>query len=121
MLPCQRKKLPRQGAVKVYDDGREVCANTHAGFTEYRARLAVMEIRQGGRCALSTGNCSGTLFFDHESGRGFSAAIRDDRIEVNGEWHNAALCYHHNSLKGSRRYKWVNGSYLPVEKFKEVA
>jgi hypothetical protein len=60
--------------------------------------------------------------FDHESGRGHGGGNRTDAIlDAEGNWVNAALCHNCNQWKGSRRYKWVNGSYLPVEKFKEVA
>jgi hypothetical protein len=57
--------------------------------------------------------------FDHEAGRG--AGKQDDRIEVAGLWQNAAVHEICNSLKGSKRYKWVNGVYKPVEKYKEKA
>jgi hypothetical protein len=39
------------GAVRVYrSDGREVCQDNAAGWREYKRRVKVMWLRQGGRC-----------------------------------------------------------------------
>jgi hypothetical protein len=73
--------------------------------------------RQGMACAI----CGSPLIFlwaefDHQAGRGMNGAHRDDRILIGGEWHNSALCRPCNSVKGSRRYSWQDGQYLPVVK-----
>lgn len=99
--------------VKVYPDGREVC--TAAGYREYMSRRDAMAVRQNGRCAL----CGDYMFFqtfDHERSRG--GGKRDDRIEVDGKWQNAAVHFECNTRKGSKRYAWVNGKYVPVPKEK---
>lgn len=80
------------GAVRVYPDGREVCQDNAAGWREYRRRVKVMWLRQGGRCCdcgkpLSLGNAT----FEHQRRRGMGAAWRDDRIEKDGQpWNGAA-------------------------------
>ena len=86
----------------------------HGGRAEYFRRLGDMVERQGGICALCPSDDG--AYFDHEAGRGSSGAKRDDRIEVDGHWQNAALCYNCNALKGSKRYHWVDGKYVPVTK-----
>jgi hypothetical protein len=57
---------------------------------------------------------------DHQDGRGHGGGIRDDRTIVNGEWHNAAVHGICNTRKGSKRYRWVNGKYVPVNNSQEV-
>jgi hypothetical protein len=106
--PARRKRE----AVKVYPDGREVCSDTTEGKREYQSRLFEMERRQGFECAL----CPNDMFltFDHQAGRGHGGGHRDDRILVDGEWQNAALCYHCNHMKGSKRYHWKDGKYVPA-------
>lgn len=117
MLACQRKKLPRQGAVK--KNGKVLNLETKEGLREYRSRTWEMSDRQKELCAI----CGYWMLrptFDHEAGRG--AGKRDDRIvDDGGNWINAAVHEHCNCLKGSKRYKWVNGVYKPVEKYREVA
>jgi hypothetical protein len=105
-------------AVKTYGE-REVCQGNAAGKREYKARTERMQKRQGGHCALCQWYLG--LEFDHQSGRGSGAGHRDDRIVVDGHWHNAALCRSCNSEKGSKRYQWVNGKYVEVVKQREVA
>lgn len=111
----------KRGPVKVYPDGREVCnCRTRSGSIEYRSRTAAMERRQQYLCAIC-GIGRQWFTFDHQNGRGMGGArggaIRDDRIEVDGEWFNAALCVTCQSMKGSRRYRWFkeNGQtkYVP--------
>lgn len=108
-------KYPIVNGVMTYPDGREVCQNTSAGRREYHLRKEAMVARQGFRSAIS-----GELIdycrseFDHEAGRGSNSSHRDDRIEVDGHWQNAALSHVDNSLKGSRRYRWEDGKYIPV-------
>lgn len=116
-LACQRKKLPRQGAVKVID-GREVCRReTKEGARIYRERTDAMARRQGGKCAIC--RLWRDLWFDHEAGRGSGGGHRTDAIlDAEGNWINAALCFECNSLKGSKRYKWIKGIYTPVTKEK---
>lgn len=78
-----------------------------------------MVMRQRGLDAI-TGEFLDTwaATFDHQSGRGSNSSHRDDRIEVDGEWRNAALSLASNTLKGSKRYEWRGGKYLPVERGK---
>lgn len=122
MLSCQRQKLPRKGAVKKFEDGREVCSDNAAGKVEYRNRTLAMHARQGGMDPI-TGEWMNyrDVTFDHEAGRGHGGGHRDDRIEVDGEWQNAALSVESQGIKCSKRYKWVNGKYLPVVRVREVA
>lgn len=106
--------------VRVYSDGREVCGLNPGGRSEYRRRLWIMCERQSWQCAMclrsmkhfeiretrfKENGClfSGAPTFDHESGRGMGGGHRDDRIEVEGKWHNAAVCLACNTEKGSRR------------------
>ena len=111
---------PTINGVKQYFDTagnlqREVCADTKAGRAEYGNRLTEMAMRQTYRCALTVGALyAENTTFDHEAGRGLGGAHRDDRIEVDGHWQNAAVTLHANTLKGSRRYKWIEGTYQEV-------
>ena len=96
-----------------------VCPDTILGNREYKMRIHAMWTRQDATCAY----CRLTLrydeaTFDHEAGRGLGGGHRDDRIEVDGRWHNAALHYACNGKKGSRRYRWQDGRYLPNERTK---
>lgn len=105
--PAARKRE----LVKVFPDGREVCPGV--GNREYINRREAMVIRQDGICAI----CETPMTFptfDHEHSRG--GGKRDDRIEIDGQWHNAAVHFECNTRKGSRRYHWVNGEYIPKEK-----
>lgn len=101
-----------KSSVKVFSGGREVCQDNSAGDREYKARTDAMQKRQGGHCALCPWYLGVT--FDHQDGRGAGGGHRDDRIEIDGKWHNAALCHTCNMAKGSRRYSWQDGKYLPV-------
>lgn len=101
----------RTPTVKTFLCGREVCQPTAAGRREYKSRTDAMQKRQGGRCALCPWYLGMT--FDHQDGRGSGGGHRDDRIEIDGKWHNAALCIQCNGLKGSRRYHWIDGIYIP--------
>lgn len=118
MLACQRQKLPRKGAVKKIGD-REVCnMETRKGREIYAERTAQMASRQRFRCAICKHLQLG-MQFDHESGRGSGGGHRTDAIlDAEGNWINAALCHICNQLKGSKRYKWQSGKYLPVVKEK---
>jgi hypothetical protein len=100
--------------VVVYPDGREVCSDTPEGRNEYWERTKQMANRQGWICACGCGDRldftespfrEGNLSFDHQNGRGRSR--RDDRIEIDGRWHNACLKYICNQLKGSRRIPYA--------------
>lgn len=125
MLAIYRKRLRRKTPAVMYPEGvggREVCSPTAAGRKEYKRRTEDLERRQKHRCAICL------LVFmrmqlDHQDGRGHGGGHRDDRIVINGEWHNAALCDFCNKNKASRRYRWKNGKYVPVvmEQFKETA
>lgn len=103
--------------VKTYSDGREVCTGTAFGKREYKRRTEAMRERQGGRCAIGGEWLAvGEAQFDHEAGRGSGGGHRDDRIEIDGQWVNAAVCGECNGRKGSRRYEWRGGLYLPIER-----
>ena len=114
----------RSPAVKVFPDGREVCdCTTKQGRSEYNSRTVSMAERQSHRCAMCQRSLHGYRpTFDHEAGRGAGGGHRDDRIEVfipdeDGitiRWQNAALCRSCNSEKGSKRYHWHEGKYVPV-------
>jgi len=102
-------------AVFVFPDGREVCnTKTTVGKLEYKSRTYQMLERQGMRCAICYSSL-GYIWsqFDHQAGRGSGGGHRDDRIVVDGQWHNAALCHSCNTQKGSRRYEWIAGVYQP--------
>lgn len=103
-------------AVNVFCDGREVCdLKCAAGKREYLYRIAEMMVRQGMVCPLCGGwlSCSDATF-EHQAGRGHGGGHRDDRIEVDGKPQNAAVHGSCNSKKGSRRYHWVNGNFIPA-------
>lgn len=97
-----RYELILAGAVRRYPDGREVCADSKPGRTEYHRRLKVMLQRQNHRCGL----CWRPLAlmnatFEHARRRGMGAAFRDDRIEnADGVWVNSAAHWVCNSEKG---------------------
>jgi len=98
------------------ENGRQVCTDTAAGKREYKARTTEMWLRQEGICPI-TGRWvdENVAQFDHEAGRGSGGGHRDDRIlNEDGEWQNAAVSPEGNTLKGSKRYQWVDGKYLPV-------
>lgn len=98
-----------------FPDGREVCTKTRLGKLEYDARRVAMWIRQGGKDAI-TGEWVDVSVaqFDHEAGRGANGGHRDDRIlNEDGSWKNAVLSPAGNTLKGSKRYHWENGKYVP--------
>ena len=103
-------------SVKTYPDGREVCLDTKAGRAEYKNRTRLMWERQEGRSAISLESITLDMaYFDHQAGRGFSGSHRDDRIEIDGKWHNAALSWSDNAGKGSKRYEWRDGHYVPKQ------
>lgn len=105
------KPLP---AIKVYRDFREVCHSNAAGRREYKARTRAMAERQNHGCAICSGHIDlYDITFDHQDGRGLSGGHRDDRIEIDGKWYNASLCADCNGDKGSKRYHWVEGKYIP--------
>lgn len=111
------KRLPKP-PVRVMPDLREICnLNIKAGKGIYTLRIAQMVSRQRYCCAI----CGTSLNpfeapeFDHEAGRGLGGAHRDDRIEVNGHWKNAAVHHFCNMMKGSKRYHWINGKYIPAK------
>jgi hypothetical protein len=127
-IPIQRTPLSNISAkakreakspvvVKVMAGGLEVCQRNPMGLAEYKRRTLEMAERQGGRCAICGFTFDGWLgqpTFDHEAGR--CVGKRDDRIEINGEWRNAALHQACNGHKGSKSYSWASGLYLPVKK-----
>ena len=82
----------------------------------YRTRTYEMEVRQGFKCAICTRISGSSMQFDHQDGRGHGGGNRDDRIvDDQGNWLNAALCAACNTLKGSKRYHWKNGAYIPCQ------
>lgn len=121
MLDCQKPKKKRKPAVKKIGD-REICnLETREGREIYAERTSQMASRQRFRCAICKHPQLG-MQFDHESGRGHGGGHRNDAItNAEGEWINAALCSNCNQWKGSKRYKWINGQYLPTKRLQEVA
>jgi hypothetical protein len=117
-LPHPKPGKRKPEAVHVYPDGREVCnRRTVAGRAEYMGRTLDMSRRQGRRCALCPFlMVPGDETFEHEEGRGMGGSHQDDRIVVNGEWKNAAVHYGCNGRKGSKRYHWLDGKYVPKER-----
>jgi len=105
----------KENGVWTYPDGRQCCDKTAAGVREYKRRTEVARVRQDCRCAICNRfMAQGGATLDHEEPRGFGGANRDDRMEHDdGTWRNAALCMICNGEKGSRRYHWVNGAYVP--------
>lgn len=120
MLAIFKTKAPRQVPVERFAD-REVCnRETAEGRREYQRRTYEMEKRQSFRCAICERTAGCAMEFDHQDGRGMNGSNRDDRIvDENGNWLNAALCHDCNTIKGSKRYYWLNRKYVP--KLKEVA
>lgn len=113
--PSQVRK--QRLVVKVYPDGREVCVlTTKKGMDEYMDRKKKMWERQGRRCALQISDqCKvrqgrwpfDATTFDHQNGRGMAGGKRDDRIEVEGKWLNAAVCWGCNGLKSSQNIPYL--------------
>lgn len=105
--------------VITFPDGREVCAmNSAKGRMSYVHRTDSMAYRQGNQCPMCKGafwSSIGSPTFDHQDGRGGNSGHRDDRLLRNGEWYNAALCHKCNGEKGSIRYHWQNGLYVPCK------
>lgn len=115
-LGYKAKAKAWHGAVRKFPDGREVCTETLAGKTEYKFRRTLMHERQHHICPLCGRYLEEYLTtFDHESGRGLGGSHRDDRIlDDDGNWKNAAVHFSCNGDKGSQRYHWQDGQYLPV-------
>lgn len=106
-------KRPRLGAYKELPDGAQICTDTAAGKREYFNRTRLMAARQNELCAI----CNRFMIdpqFEHQEGRGMNGSHRDDRTEIDGEWHNAAVDGDCNIRKGSKRFKWVEGIYREV-------
>lgn len=105
-----------EAGVVIFDDDREVCErSTIAGRREYINRREAMRQRQNCRCPMCNCYlCEDEARFEHQDGRGMGGGHRDDRIERDGEWFNAALCETCNSEKGSQRYCWMDGNYVPI-------
>lgn len=106
-------KYPIVNGVMTYPDGRERCLmGTVSGAKEYERRRLAMERRQGYVDPISLEWLVNPTF-DHQDGRGAGGSRRDDRIEIDGKWHNAALNANTNGRKGSKRYEWRDGLYVP--------
>lgn len=107
--PSQHYELLLDGALKVFPDGREVCTDTPQGWALYKDRIRQMVEWQNGLCCL----CAKPLrvvaaTFEHEAGRGFNGAHRDDRILDNeGRPINGAAHFSCNNSKGSRRVQYA--------------
>jgi hypothetical protein len=92
---------------RVYEGGREVLnRKTDLGRQAYEVRTLLMAARQNYLCGLC-GFPMSVPTFDHQDGRGMNGGKRDDRIEVNGVWQNAAVCFECNGLKGSKRVEYL--------------
>lgn len=94
--------------------GPEICdLDTAEGRRIYEARTNEMAELQNNRCAI----CGRPMFrpqFDHAAGRGHGGGHRDDRtVNSKGNRINAAVDGECNIAKGSKRYHWLNGKYLP--------
>lgn len=103
---------PKSEAVEKYGE-REICTDTAAGRREYFRRTREMAERQDHLCAI----CEEFMVdptYDHQRGRGLNGGFRDDRIVIRGRWHNAAVHFLCNGRKGSRKYRWFKGKYVPV-------
>jgi hypothetical protein len=108
--PAKRKAV----AVERFPGGREVCNKLLTdGRNEYRNRTMDMADRQKGLCAICLLPMQEEITFDHQAGRGFGGSNRDDRIDINGKWKNAAVHSRCNAWKASRRYQWIEGMYKP--------
>lgn len=107
IISYKAKAAHWQGAVRTMKDGREVCQQqTKAGADEYKLRRMIMRHRQKCLCALcGLWMSEEETTFDHERGRG--GGKRDDRIEIDGKWHNAAVHWLCNGDKGSRKVAYV--------------
>lgn len=104
-------------AVRTLPDGREVCnLRFSKGKQTYSDRTYRMGERQGHLCAMCREPFTHYRIatFDHEDGRGMNGSHRDDRIEVDGQWKNAALCIPCQGIKGSKRYGWQDDKYVPM-------
>lgn len=112
------RKLKRMRSSKepylVMPDGREICCPNKIGTDEYKRRIVVMAARQKYLCALCCLPLGMDATFEHQDGRGFNSSLRDDRTEIDGEWYNAATHTLCNGLKGSRRYHWIEGRFIPA-------
>jgi 5-methylcytosine-specific restriction endonuclease McrA len=109
------RMIRKENGVWTYPDGREVCDKTAAGLREYKKRTEQARTRQDCRCATCNRFLSqSAATLDHEEPRGFGGANRDDRMtHDDGSWRNAALCMICNHIKGSRRFHWKDGVYMP--------
>ena len=83
--------------------GREICNfKTTLGTLTYRERTMQMAMRQNFICRW----CGfpmplGSITFDHDNHR--TKSRQDDRIEVEGEWKNAAVHFVCNGERGSKK------------------
>lgn len=119
MLSCQKPPKRRKQAIK--KNGISLNLKTAEGKRLYEARTYEMSLAQGCLCAI----CRQLMLeptFDHALGRGHGGGHRDDRaFDEAGNQVNAAVCVKCNGIKGSKRYAWIGGLYLPVTKFKGEA
>ena len=69
-----------EGAVRRYQDGREVCQDNRQGWAEYKRRIEQMLGKQNFRCGLCGKRLNlADATFDHSRRRGMGSAFRDDR------------------------------------------
>ena len=107
----------KENGIWTYPDGREICdLRSPQGRKAYRDRIKQAGERQGWICCLHgiAPMCTGKMDYqygkgllavtlEHESGRGMGGSRRDDRMELDGRWHNGAAHMVCNSWKSSRR------------------
>jgi hypothetical protein len=106
------KKAPK--GFKTLPDGREICWGQDP--REYRRRTKEGGERQSWICCLYgyAPMCPGKMDWyygegmwkvtlEHEHGRGMNGGHRDDRMVIDGKWHNGAAHLVCNQWKGSRR------------------
>ena len=98
-----RAPRPKQDAVKVYPDGREVCSGTPEGMDVYCLRRIEMWERQSSTCAICGEWLSSTcITFDHEDGR--TSGHKNEKLwRDDGRPMNAAVHLYCNIQRGSKR------------------
>lgn len=109
-----------------FPDGKQICSNTPKGRAEYRNRTLAMAERQGWICRwCAKPMFEGDVTFDHDNGR--TKGNQDDRIEVDGVPHNAAVHGSCNCERGSSRIltrvewlMWKANKYEPLLDSSEI-
>lgn len=120
----------KENGIWTYPDGREICdLRSPQGRKAYRDRIKQAGERQGWICCLHgiAPMCTGKMDYqygegllavtlEHESGRGMGGSRRDDRMELDGRWHNGAAHMVCNQWKSSRRINYNEALQARAEK-----